>query len=70
MASVQIFIAEIRVHFQGRRCIMLVDVVHPRKDAGEPCKLVLSQCQTTQYHLSGDGSYLSFEILRSCKVLL
>jgi len=49
MASVQIFTAEIRVQFQGRRCVMLVDVVHPRKDAVEPCKTVLSQCQTTQY---------------------
>jgi len=39
MASVQIFTAEIRVQFQGRRCVM-VDVVHPMMDAVEPCKTV------------------------------
>jgi hypothetical protein len=39
MASVQIFTAEIRVQFQGRRCVM-VDVVHLTMDAVEPCKTV------------------------------
>lgn len=40
MASVQIFTAEIRVQFQGRRCVMLVKVVRPKMDAVEPCKTV------------------------------
>lgn len=39
MASIQIFTAEIQVQFQGRRCVMLVDV-HPKMDAVEPCKTV------------------------------
>jgi hypothetical protein len=41
VASVQLFTEEIRVQFQARPCVILVDIVHLKMDALESCKTLL-----------------------------